>query len=175
MPPPESSILRVERGRDMEEILKSDRLYNKAWNFTKAFFVLSGAAVASALGMLVGNGVYSAKIDNLKSEVETTTQYQEYVETKIAEYDEKLYGKEITPEDYIAKVNDLKDIDAYLKSDASTYEMVKYAEFEGARNACIDSFMGVSLTFLGGALAMGISAITLEKLSEKAEREEEME
>ncbi len=157
-------------------ILKSDKFLRMA---VKACAVQIGAVVLAALSAIplgIVAGVYGEPVDRMQYEIKASPTYIQYVQDKTEEYKEDLYLNKITPEEYMAKINDLSDIDAYLKSDAPEYEMAKYSELVERKNTAICGAGGTTFSFIVASAAAGffaLGALILSKSSEINEEDEE--
>lgn len=145
-------------GEEYEEkvILKSDKLIKLSKNSEIVALGAVAFGFVSLLSLVIVSAVYNAPVEGLKNEAKVSPTYIQYVQDKTNEYNEELNVNEITPDEYIAKVNDLSDIDAYLKNHATEYEMAKYSELVESRDTAKYIVGGIGLGFCGtSVLAIG--------------------
>lgn len=161
------------------EKLKSDKLFNIAKVFSRVSLGFTSLALVGVLASFTGAVINASNQDKYLDSVSETAQYQEFFEDENQELEDAMYGREITPEEYIKRREELeeKGVVKYIEENGTDEQKAELDKFMAQGNG-LDiagrvfrdiSFPGVGIALVG----VGISLASAHKA--KKEIDEEIE
>lgn len=150
----------------------SIKYINRALRLTIASGVFAASSFLFFVSALAGGAVTKNNLKDYKAEVSRSPEYQEYKLEKQEEYNQQLFNGEINNEVYTSKINNLKDIDAYLNSEGTAVQLEKYKDLKDKKEILPSAFCLVGSGLL---LSCSVCVIASNKYRKKSHEESKKE